>query len=347
MQWLKHPSVNERGQSLVLVALMMAGLVAFVGLALDGGQVYEMRRKMQNAADAGTFAGARALALYKTDPTNNAGDGRNVYTRIQQYAQGDSTYGNGAGTFDSVYLNGSGTEETMTPGVPPPDDARCVKVTTHKTFNTLIISFLGFDTLSVAATATACTGAVTGAVGVRPIGVYKPVFDGLVPGNTIVLAAGNQAGASGSACDAPPGTLWLGSNSGSFAWYDLDNGNNAASDTYSWVQAGYMNWVRVNGNIYSDTGWRATTQAAWDTLVTNGGLIYLPIYDYVTDRGGGNLSYHIVDFAAFQLNYVNMNGNANQKCIKMTYVKRIKLGEIDINRDCGLGELSCGVKLTN
>ncbi len=57
----------ERGQTLVLVALAMAVLLGIIGLALDGGNAYLQRRKMQTAADAGALAAAKALCEGRTD----------------------------------------------------------------------------------------------------------------------------------------------------------------------------------------------------------------------------------------------------------------------------------------
>jgi hypothetical protein len=54
---------RQRGQILVQVALMVVVLFAFVALALDGGQIYGGRRRMQNAADAGALAGAREICF--------------------------------------------------------------------------------------------------------------------------------------------------------------------------------------------------------------------------------------------------------------------------------------------
>src|SRR5690606_4536767 len=54
---------DERGQTLVQVALMLVVLLGFAALAIDGGMVYAERRHMQNAADAGALAGARELCL--------------------------------------------------------------------------------------------------------------------------------------------------------------------------------------------------------------------------------------------------------------------------------------------
>ncbi len=57
---------SESGQVLVLVAVAMLGLIATLGLVLDGGNLYLQRRALQNAADAGAMAGARELALGHT-----------------------------------------------------------------------------------------------------------------------------------------------------------------------------------------------------------------------------------------------------------------------------------------
>ena len=47
---------------MVLMALSMVVLSGVVGLAIDGGNLYLQRRQMQNAADAGAYAGAYLMA---------------------------------------------------------------------------------------------------------------------------------------------------------------------------------------------------------------------------------------------------------------------------------------------
>jgi Flp pilus assembly protein TadG len=54
------------GQTLVFVALASAVLFAAMGLAIDAGIDYAMRRAMQNAADAAALAGARQIRLSDT-----------------------------------------------------------------------------------------------------------------------------------------------------------------------------------------------------------------------------------------------------------------------------------------
>jgi len=59
--FLRRLHGDESGQAIVLVAVLMAGLVAVVGLVTDGGLVFSQRRDLQNVADAAALAGAMQL----------------------------------------------------------------------------------------------------------------------------------------------------------------------------------------------------------------------------------------------------------------------------------------------
>jgi Flp pilus assembly protein TadG len=54
---------EDRGQAIILAALMMMTLLFFVGLAVDAGQLFVAKRTQQEAADSAAFAGA--IVLYK------------------------------------------------------------------------------------------------------------------------------------------------------------------------------------------------------------------------------------------------------------------------------------------
>ncbi|HKW78121.1 MAG TPA: pilus assembly protein TadG-related protein [Candidatus Limnocylindria bacterium] len=49
---------SEGGQAVVLIAITFLALIMAVGLAIDSGQLFVARRTMQEAADAGAYAGA-------------------------------------------------------------------------------------------------------------------------------------------------------------------------------------------------------------------------------------------------------------------------------------------------
>ncbi len=57
------PTRKEQGQSLILIALGMVTLIAFVGLAVDLGITYVERIKVRRAADAAALAAAAELPL--------------------------------------------------------------------------------------------------------------------------------------------------------------------------------------------------------------------------------------------------------------------------------------------
>lgn len=55
------PPDSEAGQALVLVAMLLVGLMAVAGLAVDGGILFAQRRSLQNVADAAALAGAMQI----------------------------------------------------------------------------------------------------------------------------------------------------------------------------------------------------------------------------------------------------------------------------------------------
>ena len=52
---------GQRGQVMVIIALMMVAMVGALGLAIDGGRLYVDRRVLQNAADAAALAACSEL----------------------------------------------------------------------------------------------------------------------------------------------------------------------------------------------------------------------------------------------------------------------------------------------
>ena len=71
----------EAGQAIVLIAVTLLGMLVMVGLALDAGQLYSVRRAMQEGADAAAYAAsitlyqggtqAQAFAAATADATRN------------------------------------------------------------------------------------------------------------------------------------------------------------------------------------------------------------------------------------------------------------------------------------
>jgi hypothetical protein len=59
-----RPSARQRGQVLVIVAFAMVGLLGMVGVAIDLGLGFAHRRQVANAAEAAAIAGAQALSRH-------------------------------------------------------------------------------------------------------------------------------------------------------------------------------------------------------------------------------------------------------------------------------------------
>ena len=57
----KQVTEKKKGQSLVLIALMMVAILGMIALAIDGGTLWGQRRFMQNGADSAALGGATLL----------------------------------------------------------------------------------------------------------------------------------------------------------------------------------------------------------------------------------------------------------------------------------------------
>lgn len=61
---MKRNLFHERGQVMVLIALAAVGIIAMVGLAIDGSAKFSDQRHAQNAADTAALAGALEIVKY-------------------------------------------------------------------------------------------------------------------------------------------------------------------------------------------------------------------------------------------------------------------------------------------
>src|ERR1051326_3783325 len=75
---------GERGQTLVIVALLTTILIGILGLSVDVGYAYSERRQIQNAADASALNGAREMDA-QISGGNQAGADDQVLLAIKQY----------------------------------------------------------------------------------------------------------------------------------------------------------------------------------------------------------------------------------------------------------------------
>ena len=130
---------GESGQTLILFAVFLVGLLAMLALVIDGGFIMVHRRVAQNAADAAALAGAYRISTGASD----AG----VQAMVHEYA----ITRNGADGFEAVYLPsgslvGAGSQPVGSNGV---------RVRTTCTFSSTFASILGHEEFTVGAVAAA------------------------------------------------------------------------------------------------------------------------------------------------------------------------------------------------
>ncbi len=123
-------STASRGQVLIMFALFSTAMFGMVGLATDLGIAFAGRRSMQNAADAGALAGARAIAR------RAAGASISVPNEVSEMVSGNASPLAQPSLEQCTFLNDSGSSLGSCSTTIPPG-ATGVRVTvaeTHPTF---------------------------------------------------------------------------------------------------------------------------------------------------------------------------------------------------------------------
>lgn len=76
---------QEKGQSIVLIALMMVAILAFVGIAIDVGFIFARGSQLQSAIDSAALAGVTELTGWTEGGANNATLEGNALTKSAQF----------------------------------------------------------------------------------------------------------------------------------------------------------------------------------------------------------------------------------------------------------------------
>lgn len=98
----------ERGQAIVLIAFVMVGLIAMLGLSVDGGGILFLYRDARNATDAATLAAAYARCTngdLEEAGLKTARDNGFNNDRSQNFVEIDNPPTFGVGVGDSDYIN--------------------------------------------------------------------------------------------------------------------------------------------------------------------------------------------------------------------------------------------------
>jgi len=246
---------SKQGQALIIVALAIVALAAAVGLAIDGGRLYELRRQVQNGADAAAMAGTREIAVMVSECSVPDNADALVWAKVLEFAalngvvvdpetgvgpDGDrevKAWYVGGGYIDREHNPlegtprvgvGAGCPEGMTCLGHIPVGATGVAVTLVATDTTTFMRVVGQSHIVASGEATAMAGPVTAVGGgILPIAVPKPVVDALDDEGGSFLIMGN-----GDFCDI--------------------TGCDPETDNPPQAQAGWLQLGHVFNKAYSD-----------------------------------------------------------------------------------------------
>jgi len=201
---------QERGQAIVLVALALVALIAAVGLAIDGGRVYQTRREAQNAADSSALAGARLLLGGEAcmDGSYSPSEAQ-IWNAIQTFAAENGVVWNGLSHPDSniladyVTVDGNGDTVVLgSLGGGVPANTQGISVTVFLTRTPGFVQVVGVNELSAQGHAVAVVGPIVQmAAGgnILPIAVPDELLYQLGSGDDIYVE--NNAICSGEGAD--------------------------------------------------------------------------------------------------------------------------------------------------
>jgi Flp pilus assembly protein TadG len=191
---------SEKGQSIVIVAAAMIGLLALTGLAIDGGNLFWQRRRAQNAADAGAMAGTRVLAqIIATCQDGDSTDDAQIAQAVTEFVAANGFTTSNGSTISAWYVNkdsqrlGTVGDLGTSPGGVIPVSTTGVEVQVNADIATYFLKVVGIDDTPVGGAATAMTGKIiqlTG--GILPIAVPDEAVDGLEEGEDFVVFENNH-----------------------------------------------------------------------------------------------------------------------------------------------------------
>jgi len=273
---------REQGQSLIIIAVAMTVLLIFSAFAIDLAYWYVERRQMQNAADAGALAGARALAIYQVDPSESLTDGQ-LYSLILDWAQR-----NGAHSVQALYVaeNGSKYPISAGSGAPAPKNysaATGVHVVATVNVPTFFASVLGVRQMTASAEAEASYGSAWTASGLVPLAFRWHSDEVFAPGTPYTLFAGNDK-------KAPAEWGWLGLD----CPLPQTQCSPDSNELTEWMRNGYPGEVQRNTSYMGDPGIKAAVLK--EAYV--GKYIIIPLFDQV-----------------FQFTKSDLDANGNPRCL--------------------------------
>ena len=277
-----HKNQSEKGQVLVIMALLAIALIGMLALVLDGGTAYTSRRKAQNAADAGALAGADALCrTFDADEAETVAldyaFNRNKATSAIAFADLSTQTVQVTATVevDSLFAGIFGTDKTVARA-----RARsgCFPVCAAST---------------VLPVAWACKAPIIGESEFDPCGIEAGTYDN--PGPTYLIMDSDKV-AKDFNCDDPATTDIQegpldcdrdndGINDalagGDRSWLNLDGGAGSDAEMSNWITSGESPWVYEHRWYGGSVGVKGEVFKAAETRI--GDVVTIPVFNIACD----------------------------------------------------------------
>lgn len=340
----KAPS-RERGQSAVIVAVVLLGILALMAVTFDGAHAYFRRRLAQTAADAGAMAGARELCI-----TN--GDADAAIAVATAYVEE-----NNAALID--------------PDAPPEVAGRVITVSTIISFPTTFASLMGIADMTVRTGAVAGCFLPTAGVDVLPVAFAceeEFIVDengdercaevefgdptdpfGAVNHDNLYIIMDSATLEDDFDC-SPGGSIDCDTDGdginevvvgGGRSWLDLSGGGGGASELCDWIEDGYPGTIQPHTWYPGQNG---TIANLFINCMEVGDPVLVPIFDIfysgstppmahgedtIPFSNGNPDWFHVISFVWFMPTCVYSGGQDN--CHLHSY-----LASIDWYRDNGI-----------
>lgn len=280
---------SERGAVMVVAAIMMVTLMASAAIVIDAGQLFLVKKRLQNAADSAALAGCFVL-VNKQDT---------VLADVE--------------SLKYISANVSG-EYQYSPVVDL--DKNTFQVNLFQKVKHFFAPVIGIDSSTVSATATAGGNTVISITGVVPLGVVRQQFEFNKP---YTLKYGGGEGYNGNY-----GALALGGSGGSNYRSNLMYGYKneiKIGDTVA-AETGNMAGPTSQGINYRI----ALDHSSISNLAPNSPrVVIVPVIDRLVGNGS-NATATVVGFAAFYLESTDGNGAVTGSFLKWAVSGKVGAG---------------------
>jgi Putative Flp pilus-assembly TadE/G-like len=307
---------SDRGQMIVLLALVLTVSLLLVGLVIDGGTALAQRRASQNASDFAALAGARVVAEWIGGDSANGTDA-NVRAAIANAigSNGGATIAFGAPN-GPRYVDAQGRLLGLVGSGAIPATAVGVTVSSSRTWTPYFLGIAGFTSWSASASATAKGGFADGPGGTLfPVGIAENFF------KTYPFCSGPISSIPGDPCypqhltpgnlNVPGGFGWLKFGCDGYGLGQVPPANaGGCGDSIPFLQGeigppaksyGCCTKVGLPGSL-DRIGNLPGNKVAADCsyFIDNGITVTVPVWD-TAGGSGQNAWYHIIGYAGFQL----------------------------------------------